>query len=109
MKIGYARVSAKEQETAAQIDALQKYGCDPVFTEDTSGGWDRRELHKALASLGTGDTLVVWKLDRLSRSLSDMTNILTTIKNVGANFESLTERIGPSLEITARNSPRRSE
>jgi DNA invertase Pin-like site-specific DNA recombinase len=96
-KIGYARVSTDEQDTAAQVDALEKYGCAPIYKENKSGGkagrWDRPELHKALDSLQPGDTFVVWKLDRLSRSLSDMLHLLTQIRAAGASFESLTEHI----------------
>lgn len=96
-KIGYARVSTDEQDTAAQVNALENYGCSRIYQENKSGGkagrWDRPELHKALDDLQAGDVLVVWKLDRLSRSLSDLLHLLTQIKAVGATFESLTERI----------------
>jgi DNA invertase Pin-like site-specific DNA recombinase len=96
-KIGYARVSTDEQDTAAQVAALEQCGCSPIYHENKGGSkasrWDRPELHKALDSLNIGDTLVVWKLDRLSRSLSDMLHLLTVIKNAGALFESITERI----------------
>src|SRR5260370_11224017 len=97
MRIGYGRVSTSEQDTAAQVSALNGSGCEIIFTENKSGGkagrWDRPELHKALDSLGPGDTFVVWKLDRLSRSLSDLMHLLAQIKNAGATFESLTEHI----------------
>jgi DNA invertase Pin-like site-specific DNA recombinase len=97
MKIGYARVSTDDQDTAAQVSALEKYGCSTIYKENKSGGkagrWDRPELHKALDNLGAGDTFVVWKLDRLSRSVSDLIDLLIKIKNTGATFESLTERI----------------
>jgi Resolvase, N terminal domain len=68
--IGYARVSASEQETAAQAAALKGAGCERIYREKASGGrWDRPELHRLLGQLRKGDVLVVWKLDRLSRSL----------------------------------------
>ena len=96
-KIGYARVSTDEQDTAAQVAALERAGCTTIYKENKSGGkagrWDRPELHKAQDSLNPGDTLVVWKLDRLSRSLSDLLHLLAQIKNIGASFESLTEHI----------------
>jgi len=73
MLIGYARVSTGEQETAAQVVALKAAGCELIFREKASGGrWDRPELHKLLSQLRKGDVLVVWKPDRLSRSLRDV-------------------------------------
>ncbi|MGI8747428.1 MAG: recombinase family protein [Deinococcus sp.] len=72
MLIGYARVSRlHEQDTAVQVQALKQAGAERIFQEHASGGrWDRPELHRLLDQLRTGDVLVVWKLDRLSRSLS---------------------------------------
>jgi DNA invertase Pin-like site-specific DNA recombinase len=97
MIIGYARVSSDEQDTAIQVEALEKYGCQKIYEENKSGGtaarWDRPKLHEALESLWEGDTFVVWKLDRLSRSLSDLLHLLSQIEKAGATFESLTERI----------------
>ena len=73
MLIGYARVSTKDQDAAAQITALENAGCEMIFQEKASGGrWDRPELHRLLGQLRNGDVLVVWKLDRLSRSLKDV-------------------------------------
>jgi len=70
MRIGYARVSTQDQDTQAQISALKAAGCAPIFQEQASGGrWDRPELHRLLGHLRQGDAVVVWKLDRLSRSL----------------------------------------
>jgi DNA invertase Pin-like site-specific DNA recombinase len=92
--VGYARVSTDDQSTAAQVERLQAAGCRDIYKENASGGrWDRPELHKLLGRLGKGDVLVVWKLDRLSRSLSDLLNILTKLDQVGADFKSLTESI----------------
>ncbi len=98
MLLGYARVSkSKDQETAGQIRALKKAGCKKIFEEAASGGrWDRPELHKLLDQFRTGDTLVVWKLDRLSRSLKDLLVILERIDDAGGKFRSLTESIDTS-------------
>ncbi|WP_392712668.1 recombinase family protein [Rhizobium ruizarguesonis] len=93
--LGYTRVSkAEDQDTAPQIEALEAAGCRRIFEEKASGGrWDRPELHRLLDRLGTGDVLVVWKLDRLSRSLEDLLMILDRIEKAGAGFRSLTENI----------------
>ena len=95
MLLGYARVpKSDDQETAPQIRALKEAGCKKVFEEAASGGrWDRPELHRLLDQLRDGDTLVVWKLDRLSRSLKDLLTILERIDITGAKFRSLTEAI----------------
>ena len=94
MRIGYARVSTQDQDTALQIGALEAAGCERVFQEKVSGGrWDRPELHRLFDHMRTGDVLVVWKLDRLSRSLKDLLLILERIKGAGADFQSLTEAI----------------
>jgi DNA invertase Pin-like site-specific DNA recombinase len=94
MKIGYARVSTGEQDTAAQSAALKAAGCDLIFREKVSGGrWDRPELHKLLNQLRKGDVLVVWKLDRLSRSLQDVLTIMDRVQEKKAGFRSLTEAI----------------
>ena len=92
MKIGYARVSTGEQDTAAQSAALKAAGCDLIFREKASGGrWDRPELHKLLGQLRKGDVLVVWKLDRLSRSLQDVLTLICLLytSNPGAHSASL--------------------
>jgi DNA invertase Pin-like site-specific DNA recombinase len=98
MLLGYARVSkADEQDTAAQAGILKAAGCRRVYEERASGGrWDRPELHRLLDQLREGDTLVVWKLDRLSRSLKDLLHILEKIDTAGASFRSLTEAIDTS-------------
>ena len=97
MRIGYARVSAQDQDTALQIGALEAAGCERVFQEKASGGrWDRPELHRLLGHLRKGDDVVVWKLDRLSRSLKDLLVTLEKIDGAGADFQSLTEAIDTS-------------
>jgi DNA invertase Pin-like site-specific DNA recombinase len=94
MLIGYARVSTQDQETSAQIAALKSAGCERIFQEKASGGrWDRPELHRLLEHLRKGDVLVVWKLDRLSRSLKDVLSLMERINQAGAGFRSLTEAI----------------
>src|SRR3954454_16099877 len=96
MLLGYARVSKSDdsQDTAAQVSALKNAGCKRVFEDKASGGrWDRPELHRLLDQLREGDTLVVWKLDRLSRSLKDLLHILERVEAVGARFRSLTEAV----------------
>jgi DNA invertase Pin-like site-specific DNA recombinase len=95
MQLGYHRVSKSEdQDARPQIDALEAAGCRLIFEERASGGrWDRPELHRLLNCLRPGDVLVVWKLDRLSRSLKDLLLILEKIDHARAGFRSLTEAI----------------
>jgi DNA invertase Pin-like site-specific DNA recombinase len=94
MLLGYARVSTDEQDTGAQVAALQAAGAGRIFTERASGGrWDRPELHRMLDQVRTGDVVVVWKLDRLSRSLRDLLNLMDGLEAAGAGFRSLTEAI----------------
>lgn len=94
MLIGYARVSSQEQDNAAQQTALKAAGCELIFSEKASGGrWQRPELHQLLRQLRKGDVMVVWKLDRLSRSLKDVLLLMEKIHEAGAGFASLTEAI----------------
>lgn len=94
MLIGYARVSTNDQETATQVAALKAVGCERIYREKASGGrWDRPELHRLLDQLRKGDVLVVWKLDRLSRSLRDVLTIMERLGEASAGFRSLTEAI----------------
>ena len=94
MLIGYARVSTNEQDTATQVAALKSEGRERIFREKASGGrWDRPELHRLLDQLRKGDVLVVWKLDRLSRSLRDVLTIMEQIAEAKAGFRSLSEAI----------------
>ena len=77
MLIGYARVSTQDQDLSAQMATLEKTGCERIFQETASGGrWDRPELHRLLGHLRKEDVLVVWKLDRLSRSLKDVLTLI---------------------------------
>jgi DNA invertase Pin-like site-specific DNA recombinase len=94
MKLGYARVSTNEQDTAAQVSALKSAGCEKIFREKASGGRrDRPELIRLLDQLRNGDILIVSRLDRLSRSLRDLLMIMERIKEAEAGFRSLTEAI----------------
>ena len=95
MLIGYARVSKSDgQNTAAQVAALSQAGAERIFKEQASGGrWDRTELHRLLDQLRPGDVVIVWKLDRLSRSLSALLRIMEKIEAAGAGFRSLTEAV----------------
>jgi len=95
MLIGYARVSKiDQQDTRAQVKALKEAGCKRIFEESASGGrWDRPELHRALDQVRHGDVLVVWKLDRLSRSLKDLLYILEKLTEAGGGFRSITEHV----------------
>src|SRR5215204_459927 len=94
MDIGYARVSTGEQTLDLQRDALAKAGCGKVFEETASGTKaDRPILAELLAYIRTGDTLVVWRLDRLGRSLPHLIETVAALAARGIGFKSLTERI----------------
>src|SRR6266849_2782921 len=94
MLIGYARVSSNDQDTAAQVAAPKAVKCERIYREQASGGrWDRPELQRLLDQLRKGDVLVVWKLDRLSRSLRDVLIIMERLAEAKAGFRSLTEAI----------------
>lgn len=95
MLLGYARVSkGDDQSNALQVRALRAAGCRKIFEEAASGGrWDRPELHRLLDQLREGDVVVVWKLDRLSRSLKDVLHVMERIAAAGAGFRSLTESV----------------
>ena len=98
MLLGYARVSTEDQNTTAQESALSAAGAGRIFTEHASGGrWDRPELHRLLDQVRAGDVVVVWKLDRLSRSLKDLLQIMDRLDAVGAGFRSLTEAIDTTV------------
>ncbi len=97
MFVGYARVSTQDQDNESQLNALKEAGCVKVFQEKASGGrWDRPKLHKLIDHLREGDTVVVWKLDRFSRSLKDLLLLLKSLKEKGVYFQSLTESIDTS-------------
>lgn len=92
--IGYARVSTDDQTLDIQRDALLSAGCQVVYEEKISGkNTDRIELNNCLKALRHGDTLVVWRLDRLGRSLKDLMEIVANLEKSGINFISVTEHI----------------
>jgi DNA invertase Pin-like site-specific DNA recombinase len=99
MLIGYARVSTTLQETDLQLDALRSAGARCIFQEKTSSVGSRPRLQDALASLSSGDILLVYKLDRVARSLKDLLLILERVSAVGAGFKSLTEPIDTSSPV----------
>ena len=81
MKIGYARVSTKDQNLNLQVDVLQSFGCETLYQEHASGKTAARpELENALKALRPSDTLAVWRLDRLERSLTDLVGIVAFLK-----------------------------
>jgi DNA invertase Pin-like site-specific DNA recombinase len=95
--LGYARVSTAEQHLHLQVDALTTAGCYRVFTDTASGAAGalaaRLELDRLLDQLRPGDTLVVWKLDRLGRSLRHLVDTITTLADRGVGFRSLQEQV----------------
>jgi DNA invertase Pin-like site-specific DNA recombinase len=94
MKIGYARVSTDEQNPAMQLDALRAAGCERLFEDLASGAKESRPgLDEALAFARKGDELVVWRLDRVGRSLPHLVKFITHLREAGIGFRSLTENI----------------
>ena len=94
MLIGYARVSTQEQTLDLQKDALDKIGCIKIFSDVVSGAKaERTGLHEALEYVREGDTLVVWRLDRLGRSLKHLIEAITRLNNRKIGFKSITENI----------------
>jgi len=94
MLIGYARVSTQDQTLNLQKDALEKLGCSNIFTDTASGATtERKGLDAALAYVREGDTLVVWRLDRLGRTLKHLIETITDLSKRHIGFKSLTESI----------------
>jgi DNA invertase Pin-like site-specific DNA recombinase len=92
MLVGYARVSTQDQDPALQLDALKAAGCERVFTEKASGAQrERPQLQAALDYMREGDTLVIWKLDRLARSLKQLIETVEALAARGIGLRSLTE------------------
>ena len=97
MKIGYARVSTLDQNLDLQIDALKAAGCEKIFEEKVSGGSkERPALTTLFMQLRKGDTLIVWKLDRLARSLKDLIDLFNEMNSLKVNFLSLQDSINTS-------------
>jgi len=94
MKIGYARVSTEDQKLDLQFDALNKAECSKIFSDHTSGAkLERNGLNNAIKYLRKGDSLVVWRLDRLSRSLKDLINTVSLLESKGVGLISLQESL----------------
>lgn len=93
-RIGYARVSTADQDLSPQLDILHARGCEPIYSEHASGKVDdRAELANAIEATRAGDTLVVWRLDRLGRSLPHLIQTVNELATRGVGFESVTEAI----------------
>lgn len=94
MRVGYARVSTRDQDSAMQVEALREAGCEKVYTETASGAQrDRPELARLLEYLREGDVLVIWKLDRLARSIRQLIETVEDLAERGIGLVSLTEQI----------------
>jgi len=94
MKIGYARVSTKDQNLSLQVDALKKEGCERIFKEKISGTKsERKELASLLSQVREGDVIVIWKLDRLGRSLRHLIDTVANLLEQGVGLKSLNDQI----------------
>ena len=94
MKIGYARVSTGLQNLNLQEDRLNQYGCEKIFSDHISGSKSKRPgLDKAIEFARSGDTIVVWRLDRLGRNMEDLITLVNELNNRGVSFHSLEENI----------------
>lgn len=99
--IGYARVSTKEQDLALQIDALEKAGCVRIFEDKVSGAKSvRKGLEDCLSSLKDGDTLIIWRLDRLGRSLQHLVTLVTDLRDKGVSLRSIQDGV---IDTTTAN------
>jgi len=95
-KIGYARVSTREQNLDLQIDALNQFGCDKIYTEKKSGARDRPIFNELLQELKANDTLVVWKLDRLGRSMKNLINLIDNLNERNITLAIVKDGIYPN-------------
>jgi DNA invertase Pin-like site-specific DNA recombinase len=94
LKIGYARVSTGLQNLNLQEDRLNQYGCEKIFSDHISGSRSKRPgLDKAIEFARSGDTIVVWRLDRLGRNMEDLITLVNELNNRGVSFHSLEENI----------------
>jgi len=93
MKIGYARVSTKDQNLDLQLDALQNSGCEKIFQEKQSAVKERPELDQMINHLRSGDVVIVWKLDRLGRSLKHLVDLMSLFRGKDVEFISLNDNI----------------
>lgn len=99
MLIGYGRVSTRRQETHLQLDAFEKAGVKKIFEEKADSVGERPQLRVAMAAMSPGDVLVVWKIDRVARSLLDLLQLMKLLQTSGIAFRSLTEPIDTSTPI----------
>ncbi|EMH2073951.1 recombinase family protein [Citrobacter sp. Cf084] len=100
MLVGYVRVSTNDQNTALQRNALESAGCELIFEDKISGKTsDRPGLKKLLKVLACGDTLIVWKLDRLGRSMRHLVTLIEELRQRDINFRSLTDSIDTSTPM----------
>lgn len=99
MIFGYARVSTGDQNLSLQITALEKYGCDFIFSEKKSGVKERPELAKMMSMIRKDDIVVIWKIDRLARSLSELLSFSETLNSKGINLVSLDGHINTTTAI----------
>lgn len=95
-KIGYARVSTREQNLDLQIDALRNYGCDKIYTDKISGAKDSTVFNELLSELKEGDTLVVWKLDRLGRSMKNLIILIDKLNDRNITLAIVKDGIYPN-------------
>jgi len=97
MKIGYARVSTQDQKLDLQVDALQNAGCEKIFQEKASGkNNERPELIRMMEQLRKNDILIIWKLDRLGRSLKNLIEIVSELQNMGVELISIQDNVNTS-------------
>lgn len=97
MLLGYARVSTDEQDLALQLDALTRAGCERTFTDKASGASNNRPgMEQLLSHIRSGDSLVVWKLDRLGRTVKGLVDMVAGLETKGIQFRSLTDGIDTS-------------
>ncbi len=97
MLIGYSRVSTNDQSLNSQTDKLKQYGCEKIYSDIISGSKaERKQLNEMLEYIREGDTVVVYRLDRLGRSLKDLINIINIFQDKKVNFKSITENLDTS-------------
>ena len=99
MLVGYARVSSNAQETNLQMDALHRHGVQKIYQEKASSVGKRMALQQALQSMQSGDILVVYKIDRIARSLKDLLQILDRLKECGCSIRSITEPLDTTVAL----------
>ena len=99
MIFGYARVSTQDQNLSLQISALQKYGCDRIYSEKRSGVKQRPELEKMISIIRTGDIVVIWRIDRLARSLSELISVSEHLRTKGVDLVSIDGQINTTTAV----------